>query len=292
MAPSGLTAVVDVAAGEIRLSFTDNSDDEDVFVVQRRRDGGNWNGAYATRGASVTTFTDVGLAPGTYDYRIVARGSGGCDSSPSNTATGVIPIPSGPGPAPKLRRVRVTGGRKQAGYTLRVDANVKGECSGCRAWELRDGVEPPDFTPGAPTNGAYEGMEVTLSAEPGLPAKRRICVQVENDGGLSKIKVRRVTLVAPRVRKVVVEGGRNRTDPALSLDVFVKRDAVGWRAWEDRTGVMAPAFTPGAPPDGTYRGVRLTLSTDPDLPKRRVVLVQVTGEAAESKVRKVIVKLR
>ncbi|MEN8150463.1 MAG: hypothetical protein ABFS86_11615 [Planctomycetota bacterium] len=205
---------------------------------------------------------------------------------------GDIPEPPEPGPAPKIRRATLPAGAKSTTYTVRLDVRVKGECTGCRAWELADGVEPPAFTPGTPVDGRYEGLEVTLVDDPEMPDLRRICVQLSNEGAESKTKVLRVKLVAPRIRRLTVEGGRNRTDPVLEMEVAVRRTAVGIRVWEKLPGAMPPDFTASEPIDVAYEGVGLTLSDDPGLPRRRVVLVQVTGEARESKIRKLVVRLR
>jgi len=96
-APSDLTADPDLVAQEITLDWTDNSSDpnEDSFIIQRRVDGGAWDNEYATVGTDVTTFTDSGLALGTYSYRVVAHldddGYGEpCNSGPSNTAMAAI----------------------------------------------------------------------------------------------------------------------------------------------------------------------------------------------------------
>ena len=96
-APTGLTVDADSLALEIALSWTDGSDDpnEDSFIIQRRVDGGAWDNDYDTVAADVTTYTDSGLALGSYSYRVVAHldddGSGAsCDSGPSNVASAVI----------------------------------------------------------------------------------------------------------------------------------------------------------------------------------------------------------
>ena len=95
--PSGLTAVPDSLTREIVLNWTDNSSDtdEDSFIIQRQVDGGAWDDSYATVAADTATYTDTGLAIGSYNYRVVAHlnddGSGNpCDSSPSNEASADI----------------------------------------------------------------------------------------------------------------------------------------------------------------------------------------------------------
>jgi len=85
-APSGLSAM----AGDtsMQLNWTDNSNNEVSFVVQRDS-GSGWILDYATVAADVTDYTDSGLTDGTYTYRIVARNDDG-DSAPSNEDIAVI----------------------------------------------------------------------------------------------------------------------------------------------------------------------------------------------------------
>ena len=80
-APTDLTAVVDASA-HVVLNWTDNSDDEDGFTLQRRRRhlDGSWPVSWTMLrrlGADVTTFTDEALSEGGwYQYRIRAHAGG------------------------------------------------------------------------------------------------------------------------------------------------------------------------------------------------------------------------
>jgi len=67
VAPSALTAT---AAGEsqVNLAWSDNSLDETGFKLQRMPAGGTWTGLWAP--ANATSYTDDGLAAGTWCYRI------------------------------------------------------------------------------------------------------------------------------------------------------------------------------------------------------------------------------
>jgi hypothetical protein len=85
-APSGLTAT-GISGSAIRLTWTDNSADEDQFQIERKTVGGTF-APVATVGPNVTSFTDVGLLSGTsYIYRVRARSVAGT-SDWSNEATG------------------------------------------------------------------------------------------------------------------------------------------------------------------------------------------------------------
>lgn len=83
-APSSLSAT-DVSSSQIDLSWTDNSNDEDNFVIER--DGGSGFVQIATVGANVTSYSDNGLAASTtYTYRVAASNTAGT-SAFSNQAS-------------------------------------------------------------------------------------------------------------------------------------------------------------------------------------------------------------
>jgi hypothetical protein len=87
-APSNLVATA-VSSSEIDLSWTDNSDNETEFQIERSTDGGLTFTQIATVGPSVTTYFDTGLTAATmYSYRVRASNLTG-DSDYSNTATAV-----------------------------------------------------------------------------------------------------------------------------------------------------------------------------------------------------------
>jgi hypothetical protein len=65
----------------------DDLDDETSYLVERSTDGETEWTAIGTSGQDITTYTDVGLAPGTtYFYRVVAANEGG-SSPPSNVVS-------------------------------------------------------------------------------------------------------------------------------------------------------------------------------------------------------------
>jgi Fibronectin type III domain len=84
-APSNLTATA-VSASQINLAWTDNSNNETGFTIERSTDGTNFS-PVITVGANVTSYSDTGLAASTkYYYRVDATNAGD-DSPDSNTAS-------------------------------------------------------------------------------------------------------------------------------------------------------------------------------------------------------------
>jgi hypothetical protein len=122
-APSDLTATV-LNADQISLSWTDNSDNEEQFVIYRRKGSGSFV-ALPDLLANTTGHIDAGLDSETqYSYYILARNSAG-DSSNSNTRTATtdsLPQPSGLNAvAAGNRQVDLTwtyGSPYESGFTL------------------------------------------------------------------------------------------------------------------------------------------------------------------------------
>jgi len=89
-APSGLGAVV-LASSEIQLTWTNSSNNEDGFRIERSADGGYTFTPAAIVGPEVHGYTDTGVVPGTtYYYRVCAFNAYG-DSPQSNTADATTP---------------------------------------------------------------------------------------------------------------------------------------------------------------------------------------------------------
>jgi serine protease AprX len=97
-APTNLVAAA-ISSSQISLSWTDNSNNESGFQIQRSSDGLNFS-LIATVGANVTTSTDGGRTAGTtYYYRVRAFNSRG-NSAVSNVASATTPPASTPTPTP------------------------------------------------------------------------------------------------------------------------------------------------------------------------------------------------
>ncbi len=87
-APSDLT--VDMTAQTvITLTWTDNSDNEDGFKIERSLDGSSGWVLVGTVMTDVTTYVDTGLTPGTsYYYRVFAYNADGASAHSSNVIEG------------------------------------------------------------------------------------------------------------------------------------------------------------------------------------------------------------
>ena len=95
-APSGLSATANTST-QITLNWTDNSDNEDGFKIERKQGSGSF-ADITTVGAEVTSFADTGLTPGMeYTYRIRAYNAAGNSSySDAASATTLDAVPNAP----------------------------------------------------------------------------------------------------------------------------------------------------------------------------------------------------
>jgi fibronectin type 3 domain-containing protein len=95
-APGSLTASA-VSGTQINLAWTDNSDNETGFKIERKTGANGTYSQIALVDANVTSFSDTGLSNGTqYFYRVRATNSGG-DSAYSNEANATTPtVPAAP----------------------------------------------------------------------------------------------------------------------------------------------------------------------------------------------------
>jgi hypothetical protein len=101
VAPSDLVATT-VDHQQIDLAWTDNSDDETGFKVERKLEPSGAFTLIATLGANVTKYYNTGLQPGTtYSYRVSSYNAAG-DSPASNEATATTAAATTPTPPSDL----------------------------------------------------------------------------------------------------------------------------------------------------------------------------------------------
>jgi hypothetical protein len=91
LAPTGLSAAPGTGAGTINISWTDASDTEELFAIERKTGAGGAYTQIATVGPNITAYSDSGRTTGTtYYYRV--RANNGCVySAYSNEANAVAP---------------------------------------------------------------------------------------------------------------------------------------------------------------------------------------------------------
>jgi hypothetical protein len=178
-APSGLTATV-LSATEVELRWTDRSDNETQFVVERQDGSAEWVRA-ATVGANMTSHRDTSAVSGrSYRYRVSARNSGG-DSAPSNEAEALIPtggrlqvtpasLSFGVVAAGRTKtlqfRVANTGRGPLAGFVVGSAAPFR-VASGGGAFSLaprQAAIVKVEFTP--PAVGSFNGIVGVSSTDP------------------------------------------------------------------------------------------------------------------------------
>ncbi|MFC1706760.1 fibronectin type III domain-containing protein, partial [Planctomycetota bacterium] len=122
-APTGLT-LVEAATNWVTLSWTDLSDDEEVFVIQRSPAPTAGFQTVAAKGANSTTFTDTLVAPRTvYYYRVRSYNAGGGGSAPSNVLEVVTPPSATPPPPAPSGLAAVAVGPKQVNLTWTDNAS-------------------------------------------------------------------------------------------------------------------------------------------------------------------------
>ena len=90
--PSDLDAMVDPQDRSISLTWTDNSNNEAGFIVQRQTNDGAWDDIYAPVGADTTIFRDQGLSQGKYKYRIVVYNDYGSSSACNEAEAAILDI--------------------------------------------------------------------------------------------------------------------------------------------------------------------------------------------------------
>lgn len=135
-APTGCAAVA-VRAGTNRVTWTDTSDNETSFVLERAPNAGGSPGTWAVISAGVPAdseqYDDDAAAPGTaYWYRVKARNPAG--DSDYSTAAAAITTKS----APSITWVSPPAGAVPAGIALQVAATASDPDDGTLAVQLEE----------------------------------------------------------------------------------------------------------------------------------------------------------
>lgn len=161
--PSNLTATAAASAPEITLSWSDNSNDEDGFNIERW-DGSNYV-QIASVGADVTTFTNTGLNYNTsYTYRVAAYNSAG-NSGYTNTASATTAQLTAPTAPSNLSAGTVTASSVAMTWTDNAtnedSYEVKRSADGGVTWSLlatlgQDATSYTDNTVAASTSYKYQ----------------------------------------------------------------------------------------------------------------------------------------
>jgi hypothetical protein len=151
-APTGLLGTA-ISSNRIDLRWTDNSDNETQFLIERSNDGANFAQIAAT-GANVTAYSNTGLAANrTYHYRLRAANPDG-SSGYSDPATATTPAPSLPRPT-NLTAVAASGDR--------IDLTWKDNSSSETGFRVLRSVDGKTFV-----RIASVGANVTTYASTGL----------------------------------------------------------------------------------------------------------------------------
>jgi RHS repeat-associated protein len=121
--PSGLTAAA-AAGAQVNLSWADTSGNETGFKIERKTGLGGTYSQIATVGANITSYSEAGLAPGTYYYRVRATNAIG-DSSYSNEANASFVLPNAPSgltatsqPSAQIRLAWTDNSDNETGFKL------------------------------------------------------------------------------------------------------------------------------------------------------------------------------
>ncbi|UXX79307.1 fibronectin type III domain-containing protein [Reichenbachiella carrageenanivorans] len=142
-APTGLAAVA-VSSDRINLSWSDNSDNETLFKIERKS-GGEQFAEIASVGENVTTYANEGLNPQTeYTYRVLAYNVGGVsgytseesettlEAEPCNSSTIVrngefdLAIPEDPENSPNPEWLLYNGTDAASTFKIVDDAGMSG----------------------------------------------------------------------------------------------------------------------------------------------------------------------
>jgi hypothetical protein len=261
--PSALTATPNSVAGQIILNWTDNSADpnnENSFIIQRSVNNGAWNNNYASVSANVTTYTDTGLTPATYSYRVVAHLNTPCDSSPSNIATATIVSTNPPAPPSNLS---ATGNSVNRTVSMSWTDNSSDETSFIIQKQVNGGSWNNSYASVVANTTAF----IDANIVPGTYNYRIVAHNTYGDSAASNQS--QVTIVdipiAPSGLTATADSGAgtitlNWSDNSSSETGFIVQRRFGAGSWDNSYATVATNTqsyldnNKGAPPlpDGTY----------------------------------------
>lgn len=173
LAPASLSATA-ASSSQINLKWTDGSDNEDNFRIERCEGTGCTSfSEIATLGAGVTTFSNTGLTAGTsYSYRVRAYNAGGY-SAYSNTATATPLCSCTLSPASK--NFSASGGTQTV--TVTTSAGCTWELSTLPSWITLKGTTGSSFTYQVGKNsGARRTATITVGG-PNMSPKNHTVTQ-------------------------------------------------------------------------------------------------------------------
>jgi len=177
-APTNLTAIA-VACDQIDLEWTDNSDNENGFKIERSEDGLNFT-QIDTVGANVKTYSDTELAENTqYWYQVKAYNAGGSSAYSYVASDTTYPCPGEPPTAPTDLIAKARGKNKIA---LKWKDNSNNE-DGFYIYRSSDGVTFPWIKSVGPNTTSY--VDTGLSSK--NPYWYKVCAYNTYGEGCSDI---------------------------------------------------------------------------------------------------------
>lgn len=274
-APSGLQA--QASPGQVRLSWQDNSVNEDGFKIRRRGPADAGFVDIAAVGANVTAYTDASVQPNTtYTYRVRAfNASGGAASNDAVVST----------PGNEVRNA-FTMGTRAADPILVAGASTTFAAGQFEKFtngiptldfvNARVSITPPEGSvglslfPGNPVE-TFQPVKLTITTTPQTPARDYLItidgVSAEDGRPYSPGRIPLVVTAAPKVVLDVTPGMRTvRAGMSAQYELRLQRDAftqgvqVELSANESRLppGVLV-SFDPPAP---TGNRATMTVTTE------------------------------
>jgi regulation of enolase protein 1 (concanavalin A-like superfamily) len=136
IAPTNLSASA-TSGSTISLSWTDNSNNETQFAIERSTDGVSF-APIAYVGANTTTYGDFALTASTLYYYRVRANNGSTSSAYTNTASATT---SGSSPPPSWFHDDIGSVGTHGDYDLASDGTISVRGSGADIWDTADGFQ-------------------------------------------------------------------------------------------------------------------------------------------------------